>query len=102
MITTTMNTLSKNEEKNLLGKFELIRALIFTFIGDVPGMIEHSNQALENLPAQDMTWRSLAAITLGDAYSYLGDMAASYQARVEALRSCEAAGDVYYAGDVCI
>jgi LuxR family maltose regulon positive regulatory protein len=89
-------TLSENEGKKLLGRFELIRALIFTFSGDVLGMIEHSNQALEYLPEQDMAWRSLAAFTLGDAYSYLGDMYASYQARAEALRACEAAGDVYY------
>jgi LuxR family maltose regulon positive regulatory protein len=88
--------LSEGERGKLLGRFELIQALIYTFSGDVPGMIKHSNQALEYLPESDMTWRSLAAFTLGDAYSYLGDMAASYQARAEALRACEAAGDVYY------
>jgi len=88
--------LSREQREKLLGRFELIRALIYTFSGDVPGMLEHSNQALEYLPEQDMAWRSLAAFTLGDAYSYLGDMAASYEARVEALRVCEAAGDHYY------
>ncbi|MES0361801.1 MAG: LuxR C-terminal-related transcriptional regulator [Anaerolineales bacterium] len=88
--------LSEDEREKLLGRYELIRALIYTFSGDVPGMIQHSNQALEYLPEQDMTWRSLAAFTLGDAYSYLGDMAASYDARAEALRACEEAGDVYY------
>jgi LuxR family maltose regulon positive regulatory protein len=90
------DVLSEDEREKLLGRFELIRALIYTFNGDVPGMIQHANQALEYLPEQDMTWRSLAAFTLGDAYSYLGDMAASYQARAEALRACEGAGDVYY------
>jgi len=88
--------LSDDEREKLLGRLELIQALIYTFSGDVPGMIQHSNRALEYLPEGDLTWRSLAAFTLGDAYSYLGDMAASYQARVEALRACERAGDVYY------
>jgi LuxR family maltose regulon positive regulatory protein len=90
------NRLSEEEREKLLGRYELIRALIYSFSGDVPAMIDHSNRALEYLPKGDLTWRSLAAITLGDAYSYLGDMAASYQARSEALRACEAAGDAYY------
>jgi LuxR family maltose regulon positive regulatory protein len=88
--------LAEGEVEKLLGRYELIRALIYTFTGNVAGMIQHSNQALEYLPEKDLTWRSLAAFTLGDAYSYMGDMSASYQARAEALRSCEATGDVYY------
>jgi LuxR family maltose regulon positive regulatory protein len=82
--------------KRLLGRYELIRALIYTFSGNIPGMIDHANLALVYLPQEDMTFRSLAAITLGDAYSYSGDMAASYKARAEALQTCEAAGDYYY------
>ncbi len=88
--------LSANERDKLIGRYELIRALIYTFTGDVPGMIKHSNQALEYLPEGDMAWRSLAVFTLGDAYSYQGDMAASYNARAKALHACEEAGDAYY------
>jgi LuxR family maltose regulon positive regulatory protein len=88
--------MSADERDKLVGRYELIRALIYTFTGDVPGMIKHSNHALEYLPEGDLAWRSLAAITLGDAYSYRGDMAASYHARAEALRACEEAGDAYY------
>jgi len=90
------NELSEEDRHKLLSRFEVIRALIYTFTGDVPGMIKHSNQALELLPYGETTWRSLAAFTLGDAYSYQGDMAASYQARSEALRVCEESGDAYY------
>jgi LuxR family maltose regulon positive regulatory protein len=88
--------LSEEERQKLISRFEVIQALIYTFTGDVSGMIEHSNRALEILPEHESTWRSLAAFTLGDAYSYLGDMDASYRARAEALRVCEAGGDAYY------
>jgi LuxR family maltose regulon positive regulatory protein len=88
--------LSEEERQILLTRFEVIQALIYTFTGNVPRMIQHSNRALELLPEHDATWRSLAAFTLGDAYSYTGDMDASYRARAEALRVCEAGGDAYY------
>ena len=88
--------LSEEDRQILITRFEVIRALIYTFTGNVPGMIQHSNRALELLPEHDATWRSLAAFTLGDAYSYMGDMDASYRARAEALRVCEAGGDAYY------
>ncbi len=88
--------LSEEDRQTLITRFEVIRALIYTFTGNVPGMIQHSNRALELLPEHDSTWRSLAAFTLGDAYSYMGDMDASYRARAEALQVCEAGGDAYY------
>jgi LuxR family maltose regulon positive regulatory protein len=80
----------------LHGKVAVIRALMHSFSGDVPGMMQHANRALEYLPENDLTWRSLAAFPLGDAYSWLGDMHASFLVRSEAARACEAAGDVYY------
>lgn len=88
--------LSEAERIKLLGRVVVVRALIDSFTGDVPGTIQHASTALEHLPEKDLTWRSLAAFALGDAHSFLGDMAASYQARSEAVRACEAAGDVYY------
>jgi LuxR family maltose regulon positive regulatory protein len=87
---------SSFERKRLASRLEVIRALIHTFTGDVPGMIRHSNQALKLLPEQDLTWRILAAITLGDAYSYLGDMNESHRARSEAVQACKETGDKYY------
>jgi LuxR family maltose regulon positive regulatory protein len=92
----TSNSKSTGEMNKLASRLEVIRALTHTFTGYVPGMIRHSNRALKLLPDQDLTWRILAAITLGDAYSYLGDMTESYKARSEAVKACEAAGDKYY------
>jgi LuxR family maltose regulon positive regulatory protein len=81
---------------DLEGRIAVIRALISADRGDVPAIIRQASQALEALPEYDLTWRSLAAITLGDAHSYLGDMTASYQARSEARRACQAAGNIFY------
>lgn len=90
------HTYSAQERLMLRSRLAVIRSLICTFTGDIPGMLQGSNKALELLDEKDSTWRCLAAFTLGDAYSYLGDMKASYKARAEALRACEAEGDLYY------
>ena len=88
--------MSDSERAKLRGRAAVVRALISSDHGNVPGIIQHASKALDLLPQDDLTWRSLAAIALGDAHSYRGDMAASYEARSEALRACEAAGDTYY------
>ena len=62
----------------------------------MPGIIQYANQALESLPMQDLTWRGLTAITLSDAHYFKGDMPAAYEARLEALKACKAAGDIYW------
>ena len=80
----------------LRGRIAAIRATVSSQPGDVPGIIQHASKALDVLPEQDLTWRSLAAMALGDAYSYMGDMAASYQARSETVRVCQATGVIYY------
>jgi LuxR family maltose regulon positive regulatory protein len=80
----------------LRGRLAAIRAFMDAHRGDVPGMVRHATQALEYLPEQDQTWRSLIAIVLGDIHGFKGDMAAAYQARFEALKACEAAGEIYY------
>jgi LuxR family maltose regulon positive regulatory protein len=88
--------LSEAERQKLQGRISVFRALISSFGGDVREMIQHADRALEVLPEGDITWRNLAAFALGDAHSYLGDMAESYNARSEAFRDCKAAGNVYY------
>jgi LuxR family maltose regulon positive regulatory protein len=49
------------------GRAAAIRAWMAAYRCDIPGIIQHSRQALEYLPGQDLNWRSAAAITLGDA-----------------------------------
>jgi LuxR family maltose regulon positive regulatory protein len=62
---------------------------------NVSGLIQHLSQVLEHQPEQDLDWRSTAATTLGDVHAFRGDMPAAYQARLEALNACEAAGNTY-------
>jgi LuxR family maltose regulon positive regulatory protein len=62
---------------------------------DIPGLIQHLRHALETLSERDLDWRSVAATTLGDVHAFEGDMPAAYQARLEALKACEAAGNTY-------
>jgi LuxR family maltose regulon positive regulatory protein len=79
----------------LRGRAAAMRAFLTSYRGDVPGTIRYARQALEYLPEQDLTWRSTAAIALGDAYDIQGEMAAAYQARFEALVTSRAKGDNY-------
>lgn len=62
---------------------------------DLPGLIQHLEQALRYLPEQDLYWRSAVAITLADSHAFNDDLPAAYHARLEALRECEAAGNAY-------
>ncbi len=84
-----------NDEVELWGRSAALRAFVAFYRGDVPGTIHYSCQALDRLPEQDLTWRSTAAIALGDAYEINGDLAAAYQTRLEALATSKATGDAY-------
>ena len=80
----------------LRGRLAAIRAFIGIYYrADGQEIIEQSRLALEYLPQQDLIMRSLAAVALGDAYAFQGDMKASYQARSEALAASKTAGNVY-------
>jgi LuxR family maltose regulon positive regulatory protein len=75
----------------LRGRVAAIRAFLASHRGDVPGVIQHSHQALEYLPEQDSAWRSGAAIALGDAHSIKGDI----HARLKALETSKEGGNIY-------
>jgi ATP/maltotriose-dependent transcriptional regulator MalT len=77
------------------GRVAAIRAFLASYRGDVPGTIQYSRQAFEYLPEQDSTWRSTATIALGNAYSFKGELAAAYRARLEALELSKASGNIY-------
>ena len=78
------------------GRTATIRALIASNRGDLGAMMTHARYALDHLPPRDSVWRALAAITLGDLYSFMGDMKASYRARSEAVDACNTAGNDYF------
>jgi LuxR family maltose regulon positive regulatory protein len=83
--------LSGSDIMKLEGRVAAIRAFLASHRGDVPGVIQHSRQALEYLPEQDSAWRSGAAIALGDAHSIKGEI----QARLETLETSKAGSDIY-------
>jgi LuxR family maltose regulon positive regulatory protein len=88
-------SITNYDRVKLRGRAAVIRAFMGAYRGDVPGIIQHARQALEYLPEQDLTWRSIATNALADAHAYKGDMTAAYEARFEALKACKAAGDIY-------
>ena len=89
------NQQSSSERKGINGRIAANRALIASFHEDVPAIIQHANQALELLPEHELTWRSIVAITIGDAHFIKGDLVASYQAQLEALDLCKVSGNPF-------
>jgi len=84
-----------SDRVKLQGRAAATRALICSYQGDVPGIIQHSHRALEYLPEHDLTRRGLAALVLGNAHGFKGNMTAAYQARFEGLQACKASGDIF-------
>jgi LuxR family maltose regulon positive regulatory protein len=78
------------------GRAAAVRAFISSYQGDVPGIIRFGREALGSLPEQDLNWRSMTAIVLGDAHAFRGDMTSAYETRLEALKACKAAGDQHF------
>jgi LuxR family maltose regulon positive regulatory protein len=79
----------------LRGRLGAIWSLISTWEEDLPGIIRHAGLALEYLSPGD-PWRSLAAMALGDAVYYQGDVRAAYQTRLEALAASRAEEDLFF------
>jgi LuxR family maltose regulon positive regulatory protein len=88
--------LSDLDRQRMRGRAAVIRAFIATYNGDVPGIIRYARHALDCLPEQDLTWRRDAALALGDAQGFRGDLASAYAARLEAAEASQAAGDTIF------
>lgn len=80
----------------LRGRVAAIRAFMAGFLGDAPAIIQYSKRALDDLPEEDLTWRSTAAVALGDGYGMEGDMNLAYRARLDASEVCKEAGNIYF------
>jgi LuxR family maltose regulon positive regulatory protein len=85
------------DRSRLQGRLAAIRCVIDSRWGDLRGITVHAEQALRCLPEEDLIWRGCVALALGNARGFEGDMRGAYQARLEALRACEAAGLSYIA-----
>jgi len=95
LATASQALLSGPDRTTLGGRLAAIRALIGSWGGEAEEIIRHARQALESLPERD-PWRGPAALALGDAYEFSDDLAAAYQARLEAAAACMAAGDITF------
>ena len=89
-----MASLSTSARTKLQGRLSAIRAMMGSWWEDVPGIIHYASQALEYL-SKDDPWRGTAAVALGDAYSFKGDMKAACQARLEAVTSARTTDDLF-------
>ena len=89
---------SDSDKENLRGRVAVIRAYMASRTGDVPQIIQFANQALDLLPQTDLTWRSVAATTLGFAYGWAGagDLIKAQQAFSMAMKISKEAGNIYY------
>ena len=79
----------------IIGMTAVIRAFLAIYQGNIQETIDYSRQALNYLPEQDVTWRSLAAMPLGDANMFKGDIAAAYDVRMESLDMSKKSGNPY-------
>ncbi|MGD8596972.1 MAG: LuxR C-terminal-related transcriptional regulator [Anaerolineae bacterium] len=88
--------LSAANRQMMRGRAAVIRAFIATYLGDIPAIIRHARQALDYLPEEDLTWRRDAALALGDAHGFQGDLGAAYMARLQAAEASRSAGDTVF------
>ncbi|MBT8439569.1 MAG: NACHT domain-containing protein, partial [Gammaproteobacteria bacterium] len=88
-------SISSPDKNQIKGRVAALRAYIAYYTGDVQGMSKHSHQALEYLPKQDLLWRSIALLALGDAHIFTGDTTAASKVQLEALENNKATGNSY-------
>jgi LuxR family maltose regulon positive regulatory protein len=82
---------------HLKSRVSVMRAMMAFHRADVPSIIRFSHEALERLPEEDLSWRGIAAMALGDSHYIDGDMNAANDALSEAIRISRIAGNVYIA-----
>jgi len=82
---------------HLRSRVSVMRAMMAFHRADVPSIIKFSHEALDHLPEEDLSWRGIAAMALGDSQYIDGDMNAANHALSEAIRISKIAGNVYIA-----
>jgi LuxR family transcriptional regulator, maltose regulon positive regulatory protein len=87
--------ISETNRVKLLGRVATIRSILASYSGNIPHIIKYARQALEHLPLQELSWRSIAWITIGDAYTREGEMMLAREARSNALEASKTSGDAY-------
>jgi len=80
----------------LQGRTAAIKAYMATRRGDILGIAEYSQQALDCLSDKDHSWRAIVAISSAIALQIKGKMAAAIDALYEAVAAANEAGNVYF------
>jgi ATP/maltotriose-dependent transcriptional regulator MalT len=93
---------SKEKENGIRGKIAAIRAFLDSYAGNIEGIIENTNRALKFLPPEELAWRSMASVALGDAYGMSGNLSLAYEIRFKALEECKASGNIYFTFLCCM
>ncbi len=84
----------KAELQSLPGTISVARAYRAGVLGDLPGIMEHAQQALDLLPEDDHLWRGAAAALLGMAHWISGNLEAAAQSITEGAASLQMSGDL--------
>ena len=85
------------QRRHIQGDIAAMRANIAARRGDVSRTIDLSHQALENLPAEDLTLRSVVAYILGNACYLNLDFTGAGEAFQDAARIGQEAGNIHIA-----
>jgi len=91
----TEHQLSILERNTLAGRAAAIRSFIASYSDNLPRTISYAQQALEMLSAEEISWRSAAQITLGNAYAAQGKMTSAHKIRSEALEMSKLSGEPF-------
>ncbi len=86
-----------DQTRNLIGRIAAARSVLALTRYDPETILAQSRRALEYLHPDNLFTRGTAYWTLGFAYFYLGDRAASRLALTEAISLSQAAGDIFTA-----
>jgi len=85
-----------NAKTALQGRAAAIKTYMATWKGDILGMAEYSQQALDYLSDKDHSWRAIVAISSAIALQIKGEMTAAVDALYEAVAAAIKDGNVYF------
>ncbi|MEO8354781.1 MAG: LuxR C-terminal-related transcriptional regulator [Chloroflexota bacterium] len=92
-----MVIVDERQFRTLPASIATARAYIAQTLGDIPGTVKYTRQALDLLPAGDHLKRGPAAALLGLAYWASGDLEAAHRALADAMANFQLIGSIHFA-----
>ena len=84
-----------SDRMRVQGRAATIRAFLAFHNGDFDAIFEYTQLALENLPEDDIFWRNIVNVPLGDAFSLTGNVEDTVQIRLETWETSKTIGNIY-------